>query len=193
MQIRCKANKLHNITKFCRVAKKVLAFLGSPFKTFMSRSICFPFDNMSQPPPSPSTTLSPVANTTDDDQGHLSDDKASQKPRSQQRPPSLGHQCLWGDCSQAFSDPENLYNHLCNDHVGRKSTNNLCLTCKWKDCGTSCAKRDHITSHLRGIPQAPSLASSIDLSLFTVHTPLKPHACEVASSLLFFLPVLSLS
>ncbi|KAG6821390.1 hypothetical protein H0H93_014187 [Arthromyces matolae] len=32
---------------------------------------------------------------------------------------------------------------------------------KWKDCGTSCAKRDHITSHLR------------------VHTPLKPHVCEI--------------
>jgi hypothetical protein len=43
-----------------------------------------------------------------------------------------------------------LYTHLCNDHIGRKSTNNLCLTCKWNGCGTSCAKRDHITSHLRG-------------------------------------------
>ncbi|KAF7337443.1 hypothetical protein MSAN_02217100 [Mycena sanguinolenta] len=60
-----------------------------------------------------------------------------------------------------FADPEALYNHLCNDHIGRKSTNNLCLTCKWKDCGTTCAKRDHITSHLR------------------VHTPLKPHVCDI--------------
>ncbi|KAF6766610.1 transcription factor PacC [Ephemerocybe angulata] len=71
------------------------------------------------------------------------------------------HRCLWVDCTEAFGDPEILYNHLCNEHIGRKSTNNLCLTCKWKDCGTSCAKRDHITSHLR------------------VHTPLKPHACEI--------------
>lgn len=71
------------------------------------------------------------------------------------------HKCLWADCSQSFSTPEILYNHLCNDHIGRKSTNNLCLTCKWKDCGTTCAKRDHITSHLR------------------VHTPLKPHVCDV--------------
>lgn len=63
-------------------------------------------------------------------------------------PPS--HKCLWVECTQSFVDPEVLYNHLCNDHIGRKSTNNLCLTCKWKDCGTSCAKRDHITSHLRG-------------------------------------------
>ncbi|THV07605.1 hypothetical protein K435DRAFT_741949, partial [Dendrothele bispora CBS 962.96] len=71
------------------------------------------------------------------------------------------HRCLWQDCTQSFTDPEALYNHLCNDHIGRKSTNNLCLTCKWKDCGTTCAKRDHITSHLR------------------VHTPLKPHVCEI--------------
>ncbi|KZO95963.1 hypothetical protein CALVIDRAFT_455728, partial [Calocera viscosa TUFC12733] len=58
---------------------------------------------------------------------------------------------------------ELLYIHLCNDHIGRKSTGNLCLTCKWKDCGVSCAKRDHITSHLR------------------VHTPLKPHNCEICN------------
>lgn len=71
--------------------------------------------------------------------------------------------CLWVDCTLSFPDPETLYNHLCNEHIGRKSTNNLCLTCKWKDCGTTCAKRDHITSHLR------------------VHTPLKPHVCEVCA------------
>lgn len=65
--------------------------------------------------------------------------------------PSSVYRCQWVDCSQSFIDPETLYNHLCNDHIGRKSTNNLCLTCKWKDCGTSCAKRDHITSHLRGM------------------------------------------
>ena len=58
--------------------------------------------------------------------------------------------CLWVDCGKPYADAEVLYNHLCNDHIGRKSTNNLCLTCKWKDCGATCAKRDHITSHLRG-------------------------------------------
>lgn len=56
---------------------------------------------------------------------------------------------------------ELLYEHLCSNHVGRKSTNNLCLTCHWLNCGVQCAKRDHITSHLR------------------VHMPLKPHACSV--------------
>ncbi|KAF7979383.1 hypothetical protein HWV62_42474 [Athelia sp. TMB] len=74
--------------------------------------------------------------------------------------PQLTHKCEWLDCKLYFADPETLYTHLCNDHIGRKSTNNLCLTCKWKDCGTTCAKRDHITSHLR------------------VHTPLKPHICN---------------
>lgn len=68
-------------------------------------------------------------------------------------------QCRWEGCSLTYDDPETLYQHLCNDHVGRKSTNNLCLTCKWVDCDVSCAKRDHITSHIR------------------VHTPLKPHSC----------------
>ena len=58
--------------------------------------------------------------------------------------------CLWADCGKPYPDAEFLYNHLCNDHIGRKSTNNLCLTCNWKDCGATCAKRDHITSHLRG-------------------------------------------
>ncbi|THH14519.1 hypothetical protein EW146_g5819 [Bondarzewia mesenterica] len=65
------------------------------------------------------------------------------------------HKCLWIDCSKSLPDPESLYTHLCNDHIGRKSTNNLCLTCKWLDCGTSCAKRDHITSHLRGLSLSP--------------------------------------
>ncbi len=58
--------------------------------------------------------------------------------------------CRWEDCALTYNDPEDLYHHLCNDHVGRKSTNNLCLTCKWEACEVSCAKRDHITSHLRG-------------------------------------------
>ncbi|KAF4622999.1 hypothetical protein D9613_002172 [Agrocybe pediades] len=75
--------------------------------------------------------------------------------------PQPVHRCLWQDCDQAFAEPDKLYDHLCTAHIGRKSTNNLCLTCKWKDCGTTCAKRDHITSHLR------------------VHTPLKPHVCEI--------------
>lgn len=53
-----------------------------------------------------------------------------------------------------------LQEHLCERHVGRKSTNNLNLTCQWNSCRTTTVKRDHITSHIR------------------VHVPLKPHKCE---------------
>src|SRR5271156_2332966 len=50
--------------------------------------------------------------------------------------------------------------HICERHVGRKSTNNLNLTCGWNSCRTTTVKRDHITSHIR------------------VHVPLKPHKCD---------------
>jgi len=69
--------------------------------------------------------------------------------------------CLWGDCNIVFESPEVLYDHLCDDHVGRKSSNNLSLTCYWENCGTTTVKRDHITSHLR------------------VHVPLKPFHCDL--------------
>lgn len=68
--------------------------------------------------------------------------------------------CLWKDCSIVFETPEILYDHLCDDHVGRKSSNNLSLTCYWDNCLTKTIKRDHITSHLR------------------VHVPLKPFHCD---------------
>ncbi|RIB30829.1 hypothetical protein C2G38_1898338, partial [Gigaspora rosea] len=55
---------------------------------------------------------------------------------------------------------ETLYKHLSVEHVGRKSTGNLCLECHWDDCDIKTTKRDHITSHIR------------------VHVPLKPHVCE---------------
>ncbi|KAG5418259.1 RIM101 [Candida metapsilosis] len=69
--------------------------------------------------------------------------------------------CLWGQCNIIFDTPEQLYDHLCDDHVGRKSSNNLSLTCYWEKCGTTTVKRDHITSHLR------------------VHVPLKPFHCDL--------------
>ncbi|EUC55551.1 transcription factor pacC, putative [Rhizoctonia solani AG-3 Rhs1AP] len=88
---------------------------------------------------------------------------AASTPGSPTPAESKGYACQWEGCDKSLPDPELLYIHLCNDHIGRKSTNNLCLTCKWKGCGATCAKRDHITSHLR------------------VHTPLKPHVCEICS------------
>jgi hypothetical protein len=74
--------------------------------------------------------------------------------------PSVYH-CRWENCQRTYTDAELLYAHLTNDHVGRKSTGNLCLTCHWEQCDVSVIKRDHITSHLR------------------VHVPLKPHRCTV--------------
>ncbi|KAF7930219.1 hypothetical protein BELL_0040g00050 [Botrytis elliptica] len=68
--------------------------------------------------------------------------------------------CQWEKCSERCPTPESLFEHICEKHVGRKSTNNLNLTCGWNSCRTTTVKRDHITSHIR------------------VHVPLKPHKCE---------------
>ena len=59
-------------------------------------------------------------------------------------------ECRWVACDHTATSADELYDHLCNVHVGRKSTNNLNLACKWEGCGVKCVKRDHITSHLRG-------------------------------------------
>ncbi|KAI8617132.1 hypothetical protein BC830DRAFT_1052073, partial [Chytriomyces sp. MP71] len=53
--------------------------------------------------------------------------------------------------------------HVCGAHVGRKSSRNLCLTCGWRGCGQTYAKRDHLTSHLR------------------MHIPMRPHVCPVCA------------
>ncbi|KAF4548842.1 pH-response transcription factor pacC/RIM101-like protein [Elsinoe fawcettii] len=68
--------------------------------------------------------------------------------------------CQWVGCGERCPNAEQLYEHVCERHVGRKSTNNLNLTCQWGACRTTTVKRDHITSHMR------------------VHVPLKPHKCE---------------
>lgn len=105
-------------------------------------------------------------------------------------------ECKWKGCSHVATSPDGLYDHLCNIHVGRKSTNNLCLTCGWEGCGVKCVKRDHITSHLRGecvpplfrsgafSPQRSALYPNLRIVLavadfLAVHTPLKPHPCSV--------------
>lgn len=107
---------------------------------------------MSQPPQSPKTsTASPPASSSDDAERTQPSGPSSNATAATSPDDSVPtHACQWSGCDKVLPDPETLYNHLCNDHIGRKSTGNLCLTCKWKDCGTSCAKRDHITSHLRG-------------------------------------------
>lgn len=82
--------------------------------------------------------------------------------------------CRWTDppCQLVFRTPAELYEHLKDVHVGRKSTNNLCLECFWDGCGSKAKKRDHMTSHVK------------------VHVPLKDHICLVrvafSPSLSFF-------
>ncbi|KAI0391514.1 hypothetical protein F5Y17DRAFT_440356 [Xylariaceae sp. FL0594] len=68
--------------------------------------------------------------------------------------------CKWSNCGDKFTSAETLYEHICEKHVGRKSTNNLNLQCQWAQCRITTVKRDHITSHIR------------------VHVPLKPHKCD---------------
>lgn len=135
--------------------------------------------------PSPSPAPDPAQRASQSQQTPKLDDfkvpaeKSPSPPAKSASADSPGHGCQWIDCDKVLGDPESLYNHLCNDHIGRKSTGNLCLTCKWKDCGTTCAKRDHITSHLRGA--SVRRISQHLCSFLLVHTPLKPHVCEVCS------------
>lgn len=87
--------------------------------------------------------------------------------------------CHWLGCGKGIESAELLYvrfilplfvtnvrnshftkDHVCDTHIGRKSTNNLNLVCGWGNCHIEVVKRDHITSHIR------------------VHVPLKPHRCE---------------
>ncbi|KAK7531712.1 uncharacterized protein J3D65DRAFT_596216 [Phyllosticta citribraziliensis] len=92
----------------------------------------------------------------------------SAQPTAQpQQPPTPGDSdsliCQWQNCGERQTSAENLYNHVCDRHVGRKSTNNLNLVCQWGSCRTQTMKRDHITSHVR------------------VHVPLKPHKCPTCN------------
>ncbi|KAF4772578.1 transcriptional regulator family: C2H2 zinc finger [Penicillium roqueforti] len=68
--------------------------------------------------------------------------------------------CQWAGCTERSPTAEDLHMHVCDRHVGRKSTNNLNLTCQWGTCNTTTVKRNHITSHI------------------LVHVPLKPHKCD---------------
>lgn len=86
---------------------------------------------------------------------------APSQPAAAQSPTGTQQTCKWSNpvCRELFQTPEDLYQHLTEVHVGRKSNNNLNLTCRWEQCNTTVIKRDHITSHLR------------------VHVALKPHTC----------------
>lgn len=177
---------LHYINiKHLPLKLKNKVFLPSPFK-FLPLPPCIPTTIVTSPrvmsTTSPSSPL-PESSGVESVPQQSSTEAASPK----QQPPPVSppsHEpalnCLWADCGKPYADAELLYNHLCNDHIGRKSTNNLCLTCKWKDCGATCAKRDHITSHLRGnLNFSGCLRLMPNLCRLAVHTPLKPHTCDI--------------
>ncbi|BEI93849.1 uncharacterized protein CcaverHIS019_0603080 [Cutaneotrichosporon cavernicola] len=112
-------------------------------------------------PNSTATTRSRTSPPDVEERDELDPDVPERAAPCKEGPLDEGIRCKWKDCTYSAPGPEDLYTHLCEKHIGRKSTNNLCLTCAWEGCGVKCVKRDHITSHLR------------------VHTPLKPHPCQV--------------
>ncbi|WAQ81830.1 hypothetical protein PtA15_2A142 [Puccinia triticina] len=73
--------------------------------------------------------------------------------------------CKWDKpvCRRTFPTAEELFNHLCDGHVGRKRHGNLSLNCSWEACDHKAAKRDHMTSHMM------------------VHCPLQTNVCGICS------------
>ncbi|GAA5855611.1 hypothetical protein JCM8547_001616 [Rhodosporidiobolus lusitaniae] len=71
--------------------------------------------------------------------------------------------CGWEECGTQFETAEALFNHVCSNHIGRKSAGTLSLECKWTGCHAKASKRDHLTSHCR------------------VHIALKPHVCSICT------------
>ncbi|GAA5986514.1 hypothetical protein JCM10908_003782 [Rhodotorula pacifica] len=71
--------------------------------------------------------------------------------------------CHWEECLAQYDTAEDLFNHICAAHIGRKSAGTLSLECKWTGCRAKASKRDHLTSHCR------------------VHVALKPHVCSICT------------
>ncbi|KPV77499.1 uncharacterized protein RHOBADRAFT_51344 [Rhodotorula graminis WP1] len=71
--------------------------------------------------------------------------------------------CRWLECHTQYDTAEDLFNHVCTAHIGRKSAGTLSLECKWTGCRAKASKRDHLTSHCR------------------VHIALKPHVCNICT------------
>ncbi|GAA5927738.1 alkaline-responsive transcriptional regulator RIM101 [Sporobolomyces koalae] len=71
--------------------------------------------------------------------------------------------CHWNACLTQYPSAEELFNHVCSTHIGRKSAGTLSLECQWTGCQARASKRDHLTSHCR------------------VHIALKPHVCSICT------------
>eukprot|EP00158_Paraphelidium_tribonemae_P004766 Partr_v1_DN26957_c2_g1_i1_m7336 len=106
----------------------------------------------------------------------LDDDSASEHQNEQLM-------CHWATgpnmeaCGRIFTNGVSLFNHVNDEHIGRRQTHNLSLVCNWlkvdapdgkevmvHQCGYTGDKRDHIVSHVR------------------IHIPsYRPHQCKVLS------------
>jgi uncharacterized Zn-finger protein len=93
---------------------------------------------------------------------------------------SIKFPCKWTNCQLGFDNPEDLFNHLSDDHVGRKATNNLCLQCQWNNCGTVAAKRDHLASHLR--VHLPLKRNRTVIGLFDCSANLFVYLCQLINA-----------
>lgn len=79
-------------------------------------------------------------------------------------PLGMHHYCRWEGCTLHFLDGDELYKHICTDHITKrprkksrsrsfdlsaKESSTPTLYCKWENCSVSVQKRDHLTSHAR--------------------------------------------
>lgn len=134
--------------------------MSSAISPASSDSIPSPKNNNLPPTPETTAGLSPTS-TTPQNRAQMNAKSTNQSTDNNDSNTILV--CKWLNCTDVFDKAEDLYKHLCETHVGRKSTNNLSLTCRWDNCRVNTVKRDHITSHIR------------------VHVPLKPYKCDVCS------------
>lgn len=69
--------------------------------------------------------------------------------------------CLWLNCNRVFDHAKVLYQHICEDHVGKKRPVDYEYHCMWSSCRHPMTlKRDHLISHIM------------------VHVPLKNFSCD---------------
>ncbi|KAI8851271.1 hypothetical protein BC829DRAFT_361176 [Chytridium lagenaria] len=66
--------------------------------------------------------------------------------------PSTTHPCNWASCTETFTTPSDLYDHLTqfHGHIHVKST--YSIQCQWRGCknaGKTFGKRNHFVSHCR--------------------------------------------
>ncbi|KAJ3098522.1 hypothetical protein HDU96_011052 [Phlyctochytrium bullatum] len=86
-------------------------------------------------------------------------------------------------CGLVFTDPAAFYSHLGEDHVGRRRTHNLTLTCRWLGCPHGpipFGKRDHIWPH--DLKKHMKNAHGIDISAEKTAEPGEGETAEAASS-----------